>query len=80
MNLDGLHLFLLMSNSKKTKLNGIFIFMPLLNSTTMNLIMIFLFLVFVKFYNHELKVSSHLLFLLNFETLNLDKFFIFGLC
>jgi hypothetical protein len=43
----------------------------LLHSRTMNLIMIFLSFIFVKFYNHELKVSSYLLPLLNFETLNL---------
>jgi hypothetical protein len=55
------------------KSNGIFIFLPLLDSRTMNLIMIFLSFVNVRFYNHELKVSSYLLPLLNFETLNLDK-------
>jgi hypothetical protein len=40
----------------------------------MNLIMIFLSFIFVKFYNHELKVFSYFLPLVNFETLNLNKF------
>jgi hypothetical protein len=56
------------------KSNGIFIFLPLLDSITMNLVMIFLFLIFVKFYNHELKVSSYLLPMLNSKTLNLSNF------
>jgi hypothetical protein len=49
--------------------------MLLLDSITMNLAMIFLFLIFVKFYNHELKVFSYLLPMLNSITLNLSKFF-----
>jgi hypothetical protein len=51
----------------------VFIFLPLLHSKTINLIMIFLSFVFVRFYNHELKVSSYILPMLNFETLNLNK-------
>ncbi len=74
VNLNGFHLFLFLSNSKRMKLDGIFIFLPLLDSKTMNLIMIFLSFVFVKFYNHEFKVFSYFLSLLNFEILNLDKF------
>jgi len=58
MNLNGVHLFLLLSDSRRMKSYGIIIFLYLLDSKTMNLIMIFLSLVFVKFYNHELKVSS----------------------
>jgi hypothetical protein len=58
MNLNGLHLFLLLSDSRGLKSNGIFIFLPLLDSRAMNLIMIFLSLVFIRFYNHELKVFS----------------------
>ncbi len=55
------------------KLDGIFIFLPLLDSRTMNLIMIFLSLVSIRFYNHELKVFSYLLSLLNSKTLSLNK-------
>jgi hypothetical protein len=46
---------------------GISIFLPLLDSRTMNLIMIFLSLVYVKFYNHELKVSFASVKLWNFK-------------
>jgi len=72
MNLNGLHLFLLLSNSRRMKSNGIFIFLPLLDSKTMNLIMI-LSLITIRLCNHELKVFSYILFMLNSETLNLDK-------
>jgi type IV secretory pathway VirB3-like protein len=55
------------------KSNGIFIFLPLLDSITINLIMIFLYIVFIKFYNHELKVFSYLLSLVNSEIQSLNK-------
>jgi len=72
MNLIGLHFFLLLLDSKRMKSDGIFIFLPLLHSKTMNLITI-LSLVFDRFYNHELKVFSYILPMLNFETLHLNK-------
>jgi hypothetical protein len=75
MNFNGLHLFLFLSYSIRMKSYGIFIFLPLLHSITMNLIMIFLSFVSIRFYNHELKVFSYILSLLNFKTLNLYKYF-----
>jgi hypothetical protein len=55
------------------KSDCIFTFMPLLDSKIMNLIKISLSFVSIRFYNREFKVSSYLLSMLNFETLNLDK-------
>jgi hypothetical protein len=72
MNLVGLHFFLLLLDSRRMKSNDIFIFLPLLHSKSMNLITILSF-VFHRFYNHELKVSSYILRMLNFETMNLNK-------